>query len=80
MTKRIGEIAIIIDSREAAAKDVNEILTQYGDFIIARMGVPYREKNLHIISIVIEATTDEIGALTGRLGQVPHVKVKSLTV
>lgn len=78
--KRISEITIIILDRKVAAKQVNDILFQYGDMILARMGVPYREKNLHIISIVIEASTDEVGALTGKLGQVPDVKVKSITV
>ncbi len=76
----IAEIAIIIQNREAAAQQVNEILTQYGNFIVTRLGVPFRERGLYLISIVLEATEDEIRALTERLEQVPEVKVKSIAV
>lgn len=80
MDKRIGVISIVISSREQAAPRVNDILTEYGRLIIGRLGVPYRERGLSVIACVIEADTDELGALSGKLGMLPGVKVKSLMV
>lgn len=77
MSKRIGTITIIITNRAAQASRVNEILGEYGDAIIGRMGLPYVPKSLHIIALIVHATTDEIGALTGKLGALAGVQVKS---
>jgi putative iron-only hydrogenase system regulator len=57
---------------------VNEIITQYGDTIIGRMGIPYDPKGIHIIALIIHGTTDDIGALTGKLGNLPDVEVKTV--
>lgn len=78
MEKRIGVIGIFIEDRCAAASKVNDILSDHGNIIVGRMGLPYREKGVHVISLIIEASTDEVGALTGRLGQLKNVKVKSM--
>jgi putative iron-only hydrogenase system regulator len=56
---------------------VNEILSKFGDMIVGRMGIPYRERGISVIALIVDATTDELGALTGKLGQIPGVKVKS---
>ena len=84
MDKRIGVIGIIIENgtanREAAAPAVNNLLTEYGHIVAGRMGLPYKEKNVNVISIIVEASTDELGALTGKLGQIDGVKVKSILV
>jgi putative iron-only hydrogenase system regulator len=77
MSKRIGTITIIITNRTAQASQVNAILGDYGDAIIGRMGLPYTPKGLHIIALIVHATTDEIGALTGKLGALEGVQVKS---
>jgi putative iron-only hydrogenase system regulator len=77
MSKRIGTITIIITNRAAQASQVNAILGDYGDVIIGRMGLPYAPKSLHIIALIVHASTDEIGALTGRLGSLTGVEVKS---
>lgn len=77
---RIGEVTIVIQNRQKSAMAVNDILNQYGDSIIARMGVPHRSRDICIISVVLEASTDEIGALTGKIGQLEDVKVKSITI
>lgn len=77
-TKRIGVVSIIIHNRRESAMKVNEVLTQYGDCIIGRMGIPYEPKGIHAIALIVHGTTDEIGALTGRIGSLPDVEVKSV--
>ncbi|WP_422448208.1 TM1266 family iron-only hydrogenase system putative regulator [Thermoanaerobacterium sp. DL9XJH110] len=74
---RISVVGIIIHDREKNAERVNEILSKYGRLIIGRMGVPYRERGISVIALIVDATTDELGALTGQLGSIPGVKVKS---
>ncbi|HPE90148.1 MAG TPA: iron-only hydrogenase system regulator [Spirochaetia bacterium] len=75
--RSVGVIAVIIKNRAAQAAKVNEALTEYGDMIIGRMGLPYQERDLNIVTLIVDATNDRIGALTGRLGQLPGVTVKS---
>ena len=77
MDKRIGFIGIIIEDRMLAAARVNEVLSAYGHLIIGRMGIPCKEKNISVVTLIIESTTDELGALTGKLGRVKSVRVKS---
>ncbi|WP_300758129.1 TM1266 family iron-only hydrogenase system putative regulator [uncultured Brachyspira sp.] len=74
---RIAVIGIIIEDTNAAAK-VNEILHSYSDFVIGRMGIPYREENINIISIVLNAPIDKINSLTGKLGMIEGVSAKAL--
>jgi putative iron-only hydrogenase system regulator len=76
MEKRIGVVGIVVEDMEAAAK-INSVLHEHADLILGRMGVPYREKSISVISLIVEGTTDQIGALTGRLGNLPGVNVKS---
>ncbi|MEI8173976.1 MAG: TM1266 family iron-only hydrogenase system putative regulator [Deltaproteobacteria bacterium] len=76
--KRIGVVSIIITSRENQAARVNDIICEYGDMIIGRMGLPYAPQNIHIISLIIHGSTDEIGAMTGKLGLLSGVQVKSV--
>lgn len=77
MGKRIGTIAILVEDR-AQVGQINELLTRFGDVIIGRIGIPYREKGVNIISIIVEGTTDEVGALSGKLGMIEGVKTRSL--
>jgi putative iron-only hydrogenase system regulator len=77
MDRRLGFIGIIIEDRKRNAPKVNEVLSLYSDIISARMGLPYREKNFSVITLIIEATTDQLGALTGKLGKIEGVSVKS---
>lgn len=76
MEKRIGVVGIVIEDRQRAAQ-INAIMSEYGDLIIGRMGVPYRDKNLSVIALIVEGTTDQIGAMTGKLGNLKGVQVKS---
>lgn len=77
-SRRIGVVSIIIHKRKESAMKVNEIITAYGDTIIGRMGIPYDPKGIHVIALIINGTTDDIGALTGKLGNLPDVEVKSV--
>ena len=74
---RIGFVGILIEDRRAAAPEVNRILSECGDCIRARLGMPWRDRGVSVVTLVVEATTDQIGELTGRLGRVPGVTVKS---
>lgn len=77
MKNRICVIGIVIKDRKTTAHKVNKILSNFGDIVVGRMGVPYREKDVSIISLIVDGTNDQIGALTGKLGQIDKVKVKS---
>lgn len=77
MNKRIGAIAIIVENKESV-KSVNDLLSNSSNIILGRMGIPYKEKNLSVMSVLVDGTTDDIGALTGKLGRLDGVNVKSM--
>ena len=77
MERRIGVIGIVIENRKEVSDKLNTILSDHGDILVGRMGIPYKERGLCVISLIVDGTTDEIGALTGKLGSLPGVKVKS---
>ena len=77
MEKRLGFVGVIIHNRKKAAPLVNNILTEFGDLVIGRMGIPHVKKELSVIVLIVNATTDGLGALTGKLGKVNGVSVKS---
>lgn len=77
MDKRVGFVGIIVEDRKKAAHEVNELLSEYGDIIVARVGLPYRERHCSVITLIVDATTDELGSLTGKLGALDSVSVKS---
>lgn len=60
-----------------ASPRVNELLTEYGDIIVGRMGIPYHEREVSVIALIVDGTTNAIGALTGKLGMIEGVTVKS---
>ncbi|MGI6488225.1 MAG: CopG family transcriptional regulator [Syntrophomonadaceae bacterium] len=76
MNKRLGVVGIVVENRDVAP-DLNQILSSYGHLVIGRMGVPFRERDIAVISLIVEGTTDDIGAMTGKLGNLPGVQVKS---
>jgi len=75
--RRIGFVGIIIENPEKSYNQLNDILHEHGSIVVGRLGVPYRDRNLSIISLIVDGTTDNIGALTGKLGQVPGISVKT---
>ncbi len=78
METKIAVVAMMIEDASVSDR-VNTLLHQYADKVVGRMGIPYREKNLNIISVVIDAAPDEINSLSGNLGRLPGVRVKVLT-
>lgn len=74
---RIAVIGIIVEDKKAVGT-VNQLLHEYGDFIIGRMGLPYEKKAVSIISVVVDAPMDKISALSGKLGRLPGVSAKAL--
>lgn len=75
---RIGSIAIIIEGNRKSVAAVNEVLSEYFECIRARTGIPNHEKGIYVISLIVELTTEQLGAITGKLGNLPDVTVKSL--
>lgn len=73
---RVAVIAVIVEDNNAT-EAINELLHEAGRYIIGRMGIPYREKNINIISIAIDAPQDIISSLSGRLGRLAGVSVKT---
>lgn len=75
--KRISVVSILVFKRENAEK-VNGILSNYGEYVIGRMGIPYREKGVSVLSVALDAPVEVTNALTGKLGKVDGVSVKAL--
>ena len=76
MDTRVAVISIIVTNTESV-ETLNRVLHDYGQYIIGRMGLPYREKGIHIISVALDAPSDTINALTGALGRIPGVTAKA---
>lgn len=75
--KRLGFIGILVEDLTSVEK-VNETLSQYGTLIVGRMGIPYRDRGVSVISLVVDGTNDEVSAPTGTLGRIPGISVKSM--
>ena len=76
MDTRVAVISIIIENNDTV-EELNRVLHEYGRFIIGRMGIPYRAKNINIISIALDAPQDTISSLAGKIGNLPGVSVKT---
>lgn len=76
METRVAVMGIIVDDTENVSK-LNELLHEYGKYIIGRMGLPYREKNINIVSVAIDAPQDVISALSGKIGNIEGISVKT---
>ena len=74
---RIAVIGIVVE-QEASVDVLNETLHEYREYIIGRMGIPYREKKVNIISIAIDAPQDKISALSGKIGNLPGIQSKTV--
>ena len=77
MKTRIALIGIIVEDYTQTEK-LNEILHEYGKYIVGRMGIPYKEKGIGIISVVIDAHNDIISSLSGTLGMIKGINVKTI--
>lgn len=75
---RIAAISVIVEDPDSV-EELNAILHEYASCILGRMGIPYREKDLNVICLAVDAPMDIINALTGRLGRLSGVTVKTAT-
>ena len=74
---RLALIGIIVSNRNSV-EQLNKLLSQYGDYILGRMRIPYRQKGVSVISVVLNAPADEISSLSGKLGMLPGVSTKTI--
>ncbi len=76
METRVAVMSIIVENQDSA-EQINAVLHDYGEFIIGRMGIPYRKRGISIISIALDAPQDTISALSGKIGKLDGVSVKT---
>lgn len=77
MEKRIGTITILIRDREVS-QSVNQLLSDHAEIILCRQGLPFHDRPVAVMSLIVEGTTDKINALTGRLGRLPGLTCKAV--
>lgn len=77
MDRRIAILGIIVENTDSVER-VNELLHEYREFIVCRMGMPYRERGISVISVVMDADTNTVSALSGKLGMTPGVSAKAV--
>ena len=77
MENRIALLGIIVENKEVTDR-LNDILHEYADYVVGRMGIPYRERGISIISVVLDAPMDVTSALSGKLGRLKGVSSKAL--
>ena len=75
--KRLAIISIIVGDRSVSV-EINTLLSQFGDFVVGRMGIPYKEKGVSVICIVVDAPAETINTITGKLGMLRGVTAKTL--
>jgi putative iron-only hydrogenase system regulator len=77
MERRLGVVGIVIEDRKKSAPQVNQVLSEHGEIIAGRMGLPYGRRNVSVIALIVDGTTDELGSLAGKLGMLNGVQVCS---
>lgn len=77
MDNRIAIVGVVIEEKESVEK-VNDVLHRFAERILGRMGLPFREKGVAVISLIVDGTNDQISAMTGALGRVQGISVKSM--
>ena len=77
MENRIALLGIIVENKEVTDR-LNDILHEYADYVVGRMGIPYRERGISIISVVLDAPESAVSALSGKLGMLVGVSVKAV--
>ena len=78
MENRVAVISVIVEEN-GDTNELNNLLHEYGQYIVGRMGIPYRLKNVNIISVVLDAPAEKINSLSGKLGMISGVSSKVLT-
>lgn len=77
MASRVAVISIIVEDG-SSVEELNNLLHSYGEFIIGRMGIPYRQRGINIISVAIDAPQDAVSALSGKIGNLKGVSAKTV--
>lgn len=77
LEKRLGTIGIVIEEL-GCAQAVNQVIHEHSDLVVARMGIPYKERGIAVISLIVDGTANEINTLTGKLGRIAGANVKSM--
>ena len=77
MDKRIGTITILVTDRSKAG-DINPLISEYAGIILCRQGLPYQQRGVAVISLIVEGSMDSINALTGKLGRIEGVECKAV--
>ncbi len=77
MENRVAIMAVIVENSDSV-EALNALLHEYGEFIIGRMGIPYKTKDINIISIALDAPQDTISALSGKIGKIDGISVKTV--
>lgn len=77
MERKVAIISIIVESK-AVICDIQNLLSEHSEFIIGRFGIPYKEKDIRIISVVLDAPTDTINSLAEKIGNLKHVNTKTV--
>ena len=75
--KRLCVLSILVGDRKEAEK-INGYLSEYGEYVVGRMGIPYRERNVSVLSVVLDAPSAAVNALTGKIGKLEGVTAKAL--
>ena len=78
MSKRIATMSIFIENKDSVSS-INNILMDFSDTIISRMGIPHRERNISVIVLILDTDNDKIGSLSGKIGNLNGVSVKTAT-
>ena len=77
MEKKLGIIGIVVEDL-TKADEVNAVIHEYNDLIVARMGIPYKDREVSVISLLVDGDTDAMNALTGQIGRIENVTAKSM--
>ena len=77
MEKRIGTVTVLVKDRTVAPL-VNNTISQYADIVLARQGLPFRDSNIAVISLIVEGDVNQINALSGKLGKIENIEVKAV--
>lgn len=75
--KRIGIVGIVVEEL-SCVEQVNAILHEFAHLVVGRMGIPYRERGVSVISLIVDGANDQISAMTGKLGRIAGASVKSM--
>lgn len=76
--KHVGVIALTVENRQEHAAAVNAVISDFGELVVGRMGVPYRERGMSVISLLVDGTAEALDSLRAKLAAIPGVQVSTL--